>query len=102
MNLYFDKLNKSHLIIAYAHLSTFFNRLNFTAIAMKIAKDILFDIFSKEWKDLSKEERLNNNNYLTFSEFLISKGITKYIFIFKPSCFLVLLPEGQHLFIYKD
>jgi hypothetical protein len=44
--IFYEKLNKNHLIISYSIMTTFYNKLGFTYIAMKIGNDILYDIYS--------------------------------------------------------
>lgn len=73
--IFYEKLNKNHLIISYSLLTTFYNKLGFTAIAMKIANDILYDIYSKEWiKNINE-----NNIYIRFNSYILNLGIDQII-----------------------
>jgi len=69
-----EKLNKNHLIITYSIMITFYNKLGFTSIAMKIANEILYNIYSKEWKNY-----LDKESYITFNFYILSKGFNEVI-----------------------
>ena len=61
--LFYDKITKDHLIISYSIITTFYEKLGFTAIAFKLANDILFNIYAEEWKTNIKDKYsiLDNN-----------------------------------------
>lgn len=69
-----QKLNKNHLIIAYCIMTTFYDKLGFTAIAFKIGNDILYDIYSKEWIEFNKNEL-----YIGFNDFILNKNINNVV-----------------------
>jgi hypothetical protein len=53
-------------------LTTIIVKLGFTALAIKISNDIWFDIYSKNWKSLIKQEY-----YIAFNDFWKYKDINE-------------------------
>jgi hypothetical protein len=57
-------------------MTTFYNKLGFTYIAMKIGNDILYDIYSDKWK---KNMIDKNNNFISFNDYIFNLGIDQVI-----------------------
>lgn len=67
--LFYNKLNKDHLIIYFTIIFTYYNRLGFTAITMIISNKILFNIYKKEIL-------MNKNKYIiSFDMYLESLNL---------------------------
>lgn len=101
-NLIYKVLSKRHLLLSYSLLTIYYDKLGYTSLAIKIGNDILFDIFSLEWKNMNLK---NKPQYITFSEYLLVLGINNLYILNLGSFFIEIFSmKPTQLFdrVYKD
>lgn len=70
----YQYLSKDHLVITYSLITTYYNRLSFTSLALKIANSILFSIYYNEIIKINI-----GNDCTSFEEFQLNLEVDKLL-----------------------